>query len=33
MQIFDKHQRRALEDGQKHYEYFVNEVKKAVSGD
>jgi hypothetical protein len=33
MQIFDKYQRRALEDGQKHYEYFVNEVKKAVSGD
>ena len=33
MQIFDKYQNRALEDGEKHYQYFVSEVKKAVSGD
>lgn len=33
MQVFDKDQRRALEDGEVHYQHFVSEVKKAVSGD
>jgi len=32
MIIFDKDQRRALEDGQSIYEAFENEVKKAASG-
>lgn len=33
MQVFNKDQRRALEDGESHYQHFVSEVKKAVSGD
>lgn len=33
MQVFDKQQKRALEDGEMHYQHFVNEVTKAVSGD
>ena len=33
MVVFDKEQRRALEDGQSIYEAFENEVKKAASGD
>lgn len=32
MIVFDKEQRRALEDGQSIYEAFENEVKKAASG-